>query len=193
MIEHWPAPNKNEAQDRINRVANILLDLGLTNGSTILDVGGSEYKSFCEKNQWKYTTANLNQAMNGVLYNVLPDTVLYDGLNLPFESNSFEVVVVNFVLHHAEDAIGLLQQIANITKKYIIVGEDLCDVTYPKKWILRNHEHQMGGNFRSDREWRHIFKLLDLTIQKQCVIHRKDDLDASKVFRTVYVLTRSNT
>ena len=53
--------------------------------------------------------------------------ITYDGRNIPFEKDSFDVIIVSFVLHHtSSNSIHLLKQLKNITTNYLIICEDLC-------------------------------------------------------------------
>ena len=187
----WAAPTPNSAvADRIRRTQELVSDMMLPRGSSILDIGGCEFKKFCDENGLKYTSLNIaTPVQNGTGgYAILKDTVLYDGITLPFKT-SFDVVMLNFVLHHAaEHTIGLLKQVKQIAKRYIIIGEDLSELNYSASWHKRNYEHQPGGVYRSNTEWLHLFDFLSLNVETQCIIRRIDDDDATKIYRTVYVI-----
>ena len=187
-IIHFPITS--EISDRIAKTENIITSI---KPSKILDIGGVEYRSICENNQIDYTSINLDQAQTYGTggYNIDNKTLCYDGRNLPFNENSFDLIIVNFVLHHASNnTLFLLQQIQNITSKYVLIGEDLSELNYNIKWHNRNHEHQPGGLFRSDEEWRILFNLYNLKLITQYVIHRTDDINPNHIYRCLYLLEK---
>ena len=187
-IIHFPITS--EVSDRIAKTENIITSI---KPSKILDIGGVEYRSICENHKIDYTSINLEQAQTYGTggYNIDNKTLCYDGRNLPFNENSFELVIVNFVLHHASNnTLFLLQQIQNITSKYVLIGEDLSELNYNIRWHNRNHEHQPGGIFRSDEEWRILFNLYNLKLITQYVIHRTDDINPNHIYRCLYLLEK---
>jgi len=96
---------------------------------------------------------------------------IVDGKNLPFDDNSFDVVMINFVLHHSEQPESLLKEAKRVSKK-IIIFEDLPEGIFSK---LRCKIHEItffGGkrekfNFKTSNEWKKIFKKLGLKIIAQ--------------------------
>jgi ubiquinone/menaquinone biosynthesis C-methylase UbiE len=92
---------------------------------------------------------------------------IFDGKNLPFENDSFDVVLINYVLHHCQSPEELLKEAKRVGKR-IIVFEDL-----PEGFLaeLRCKIHQIifpGSkkifNFKKKEEWEKIFEKLDLKI-----------------------------
>ena len=183
---HFPiAKNKNA---RKKRTEKIILNL---HPKSVLDIGGNEYKKFCKKMNIKYTCIDLEEPQKTGEGGYYKDMLVYDGRNLPFNHNNFDLVIINFVFHHASNnALFLLKQIKNITKKYILIGEDLSELNYDIKWHNRNHKHQPGGLFRSDEEWKILFKLYNLKLLKQYIIHRTDDIDNNHIYRSMYLLKK---
>lgn len=51
--------------------------------------------------------------------------VLYDGLHIPFPDDSFDVVLLIFALHHAEDPAAVLREARRVCRRHIIAFEDL--------------------------------------------------------------------
>jgi len=94
---------------------------------------------------------------------------LYDGKNIPFETNSFDTVLICYVLHHAKDPITLLKECARVSRKRIIIFEDNADSPLTKILdILFNKLHGVHTplNFKNFNEWIKEFKKLDLKIIK---------------------------
>jgi len=112
--------------------------------------------------------------------------------NLPFENDSFDVVLISYVLHHCEDPEAVLKEAKRVGKR-IIIFEDLPEGILAK---LRCKIHQIiffGGkkifNFKKRGEWKEIFKkfLLKIIAEKP-VFTRFDWLDPVK--RILFVLEK---
>jgi len=187
QIIHFPTTSS--VADRVNKAKQIIIDLKV---KSVLDVGGADYFDLCKKHEIYYKSLNIDEAQNTGTggYHKKQHTITYDGKQIPFEQNTFELVIVNFVLHHTPDnALDLLRQIRNISTKYILIGEDISSLDYALKWHNRNFEHQPGGIFRSDNEWKTLFDLYKMKLLTQYVIHRNDDID-NNIYRTMYLLEK---
>ena len=111
----------------------------------------------------------------------------YDGRNIPIEKDSFDVIIISFVLHHtSSNCIHLLKQLKNITTNYLIICEDLCGIDYPIKWHERCFYHQKEGIFRSDEEWKFIFECLDLHLIDTLNIRCQRDREFSDPYKHIY-------
>lgn len=96
---------------------------------------------------------------------------IYDGKNIPFPENYFNIVLINYVLHHAKDPVALLKEAKRATRDKIVIYEDLPEgllsriickihgISFDK--IFRN---QNSASFKSEKEWGKIFKELGLNI-----------------------------
>lgn len=94
---------------------------------------------------------------------------IYDGKKIPFRANSFDTVLVCYVLHHAANPISLLKECAKVAKKRIIIFEDNADSLLTKPLdILFNRLHGVDTplNFRNISEWINEFKKSGLKITK---------------------------
>ena len=188
-IIHFPPTS--DAYDRIIKTKDIILKL---NPKKLLDIGGADYLNLCKKNNIEYTSINLiTPQQNGTGgYHKNETTMLYNGRDLPFPKNSFDLIVINFVLHHASNnTLYLLQQVKDIAIKYILIGEDLSEIDYDIKWHNRNHTHQPGGLYRSDEEWKILFDFYNLKLITQYIIHRDDDINKKHIYRCIYLLEKS--
>jgi hypothetical protein len=58
------------------------------------------------------------------------------------------------------------------------------------RWHKRNFIHQPGGVFRSDEEWKTLFKLYGLKLREQYIIHRMDDINPKHIYRCLYLLEK---
>lgn len=95
---------------------------------------------------------------------------IFDGKNLPFDDNYFDLVLINFVLHHCPSVEELLKEAKRVSKK-IIIFEDLPEGILSN---LRCKIHKitfLGGkktfNFKTKKEWQKIFEKLGLKIIAQ--------------------------
>ena len=194
-VEHWPVvkSNRDGYDDRKDRTWRVLQGLVAAQQSVkILDIGGCEFKDRAAAAGYQYTSIDLQQPQStGTGGHQQHTSMTYDGKVLPFEEDSFDVVLVGFVFHHAaENTLPLLKQISKIATQYVIIGEDISEVEYPMKWHQRNHEHQPGGVYRSTGEWEMLFTLFGIPATDMYVVHRADDDDGERVYRCVYVCPR---
>lgn len=102
---------------------------------------------------------------------------LYDGRNLPFEDNYFDVTYAAFVFHHTDNILMLLSECIRVTKRRIIILEDVYEnnfelfitkvLDYSNKLLCP--QMAMTLNFRTEVEWRDCFdqfKVGDIRVQK---------------------------
>lgn len=97
--------------------------------------------------------------------------IIYDGKHLPYKDNSFDSVLVMFVLHHVVDQISVLREIIRVTKNKIIIFEDTPKNKMERfvwkfwDWILNlGHDVNMTYSARTVGDWEEVFKLLNLKI-----------------------------
>mgnify|MGYP001132767313 CR=1 FL=1 len=97
--------------------------------------------------------------------------LIFDGKRIPFPDNTFDVVLIVFVLHHTSDPIYLLREARRVGKK-IIVLEDLIEgkISYFRCklhlffWELFYGQKLRKFNFFSEKEWETIFHKCGLSI-----------------------------
>ena len=83
---------------------------------------------------------------------------LFDGVSLPAANASFDIVLFSSVLHHAANKTrGLMQEAARVTRRFIVVAEDLHIPANPQI-IRRNNAHDSKGIFRTLHEWYRLFR-----------------------------------
>lgn len=96
---------------------------------------------------------------------------IYDGFHLPFPEKSFDGILINYVLHHAEDPIALLKEAKRVSKGKIIIFEDLPEGFF-SKLVCKIHgisysklfKNPDSPSFKSEKEWEKIFKEIGLNI-----------------------------
>ncbi len=160
-------------------------------GSKILDLGcgsGIAAENFQDFFDAKVIGADIKD--NRVLD--IPFEII-DGKNLPFRNLTFDVVLINYVLHHSQNPERLLKEAKRVSKK-IIIYEDLPEGMLSK---LRCKFHQItffGGerrklHFKTRDEWKKLFEKLDLkVVAEKRVFTKLDWLDPVK--RILFVLTK---
>jgi ubiquinone/menaquinone biosynthesis C-methylase UbiE len=106
---------------------------------------------------------------------------IYDGKNIRFSNDYFDVVIVAFVLHHTENPVSILKEAKRVGKR-IIIFEDLPEGISGKiycflHWITWNLFFGKSSkfNFHTTKEWKEIFKNLGLKLisEKNFLIKRK--------------------
>jgi len=188
-IEEWVIES---VRDRRRRQLQLILSLSLPGDAAILDVGGRSYYDFFKQHTMHYEMIDIDEDVKlgkGGGYNKHPKGSTFDGKQLPYAASSFDLIILSYCLHHASQySIGLLEQATYISRKYILIAEDLTGIDYPKKWLDRNHMHEPGGMFRSQVEWERLFELLGCVIKSRIAIRRKDDIDKERFYRMNWIL-----
>jgi ubiquinone/menaquinone biosynthesis C-methylase UbiE len=120
----------------------------------------------------------------------LPLTV-YDGEKIPCEDKLFDTSLLLYVLHHTTNQGELISEAARVTKKRIIVFEDVYTDSFSlfllKLFDLGNYlsskKIPMPLNFRKEKEWTNLLKKYgDIEM-------KKDSDDPSKEANDVYYHT----
>jgi len=140
-------------------------------GSRILDLGcGRGIVSQALKDYFEGEVFGIDIKDQRVIKN-FPFQV-YNGKNLFFNDNSFDVVFISYVFHHTQNLEELLAEAKRVTRDKIIIYEDLPEGISGK---LGNFLHQITYdiffslsketfNFRRIEDWLDIFQNLDLKI-----------------------------
>ncbi|MDX1547141.1 MAG: class I SAM-dependent methyltransferase [Rhodothermales bacterium] len=97
--------------------------------------------------------------------------VLYDGQHLPFGDDAFDVTVLYFVLHHAEDPRAVVREALRVTKGRVVVVESVYEKAWDRhllerldRWanrvrsrgLMRGQEEHV--QFRRRAAWRTLFE-----------------------------------
>jgi ubiquinone/menaquinone biosynthesis C-methylase UbiE len=111
-----------------------------------------------------------------------PDVPLdiYDGVNMPYGDNSFDVVAAIFVLHHCNDPVSVFSEMKRVTKKKIIIVEDtyrnwiehllVCIIDYIENKFF-SKDMNIPLNFQTAQEWEKQFTEQGLNIKKSKRFH----------------------
>ena len=57
--------------------------------------------------------------------------IIYDGIHMPFSDSEFDVALLLYVLRHARNAPGLLEEVTRVAKKIIVIEEFLTGHANP--------------------------------------------------------------
>ena len=98
---------------------------------------------------------------------------LYQGNNLKFlKDNSFDAVLINFVLHHCQNPIELLKESKRVSKGTIVIYENLNEGLLSRLFCFLHgisfaylfQKNSNKGQFYTDGQWRKIFNDMDLEV-----------------------------
>ena len=163
---------KRGAQDQLQTRAEFFtarFENDLAANSRVLDIGG----------HWGFYAAPLEKRGHKpvVLDVVKPGfqkapVVIYDGVRMPFDNKSFDSSLLITVLHHIEDQESVLREACRVTRKRIIVVEDLYRHSLGRFWtILRDRFYNFEWighpcGFRTQEEWTVLFNKLGMKLER---------------------------
>jgi len=99
--------------------------------------------------------------------------LIYEGGKLPFEDNTFDSSLAVFVLHHCDNLRKALEELIRVTKKKIIIIEEIYTNIFEKiilfthDWIgnhLESWTVNIPLNFLPLKKWEGLFEDYDLII-----------------------------
>ncbi len=119
--------------------------------------------------------------------------VRFDGSHLPFRDGAFDVAVLVFVLHHADDPGELLREASRVATRAVVVVEDTPRSRLEAHWgrlhvhsFARRHDIPWHGRVRGYEEWRQVFQFTGMKLLGSERLTRIERLPP--VSRTVFVL-----
>ncbi len=126
--------------------------------SRVLDIGAGKGGVTRLLRRWGYDTVPVDVRDSSNFDDVRP--LLYDGRNLPFSDNSFDVVLLLTVLHHTPNPDAVLAEAARVCRRRVIILEDTYYAPLKRRllWVadslmnreFRSHPHTN----RTRRQWR---------------------------------------
>lgn len=94
---------------------------------------------------------------------------LLDSNTLPYGDESIDVVLLVDVLHHSQDPIGLLREVARVARHKILLKDHICEgpwdhlVLKTMDWVGNaRHGVPLLSNYWSRRQWEEAFTRLSL-------------------------------
>src|ERR1700752_5363093 len=146
------------AYDMALEVARVLpsqadvLDVGCGNGFIAHHLGGLLGKPVVGLDVGQSTSARINY---------LP----YDGRHFPVRDDSFDAVLLCYVLHHAQDSRLALNEVNRVLREggLAIIYEDIPSIWWDRA-VCWTHNRQLRGRtgpctFQREQDWRRIFSL----------------------------------
>ncbi len=104
-------------------------------------------------------------------HSIFPEnpTLVYDGLQMPFEDKWFDVGLLLTVLHHTDDPLPVLKESARVSKRLIIIEDVYSNVvqqyaTYIMDTIVNLGHSNMTYQNKSHKEWLETFESLGLKV-----------------------------
>lgn len=178
---------------KVGRAYDMALEIArvIPRGSEVLDVGcGNGFIAH-------HLSAMLNTSVVGIdLGNKAQaeiDYRRYDGRRFPLPNNSVDAVLLCYVLHHAQDVPAVLQEIRRVlrTGGLAVVYEDIPQCWWDRFmcWFHNKQWQARTGpcTFRSESEWRALFRSFGLRIVRERQLSRWRNL-AHPISRQLYVL-----
>jgi SAM-dependent methyltransferase len=178
----------NETQNRLSDVVDYIKP-----DDKVLDVGcgnGQFGESIAKKFQADVAGVDVvDYAKAGIPIN------LYDGQKLPFADDSFDVIIMAFMLHHVQHQDKLFEEAVRCSRRNIIIFEDTYFSPWQKVFTVWNDIHSnflvgfvkivkgvenkgilkipMPFTFRSVDGWHDLFEDNNLIVQATKVRHAK--------------------
>jgi alpha-1,6-mannosyltransferase len=140
----------------------------LARGQHILDIGAG-HGGLCKA----LRTAGLDVTPVDVKnLSFFPDVqpIVYDGVQLPFAEDAFDVSLLITMLHHTPDPEAVLREALRVTRKRLVVMEDIYSnqlqrqLTFFTDSLVNLEFEGHPHTNKSDAEWRALFERLGLRL-----------------------------
>jgi ubiquinone/menaquinone biosynthesis C-methylase UbiE len=142
----------------------------LDRGMTVLDVGCGEGYVGAE-----LSARGVREAWGADILDLRRDKCapfrLYDGQTLPFPDDAFDLVMLNFVLHHVPDdkKIALVREALRVTRAKLFVLEDTPTTAFDR-YVSQRHgdayrrkiDSDASFGFLTPAEWQWLFRGMGL-------------------------------
>ncbi len=139
----------------------------LQEGDRIIDIGcGGGHVAKIFKN-FGYNVVPIDIKNKSYFEDIQP--IIYDGNEIPFNNNEFDVSFLINVLHHTKDPIAVLSEAKRVSKRIIVI-EDLYKgflqkyFTFAMDSILNREFFGHPHSNRTEEEWKSTFRKLGLEI-----------------------------
>ena len=148
----------------------------LDRGMSVLDVGcgegyvGEELAARGVRQVWGVDILDLRRRKETGRFR------LYDGQSLPFPDDAFDLVMLNFVLHHVPDEkkIALVREALRVTRGKVFILEDTPTTAFDR-FVSQRHGDSYRRKIDSDApfgfltptEWRWLFRGMGLEPESQ--------------------------
>lgn len=156
---------------RMKRLTDLIAPL-LEDSKHILDVGCGDGKIdsyLLEKNK-SITIRGIDVLVRPSVY---LDVQKYDGITIPYESDTFDTVMTIDVIHHTDDPKVIVKELVRVSSKYIIIKDHVKSgvISYIKlramDYVGNSHYHvRCPYNYQTWKQWKEIFDMNGLEIVK---------------------------
>lgn len=151
-------------EKRADKVGQIILPY-LSKNVRVIDIGcGEGYIT-------EYLRSKSGEEVIGVDIAKKPEVsipfVLYDGKTLPFKDKEFNLGLLIFVLHHANDESRLLSETQRISQKIIVMEDVYSNIAGYLFTVMMDFLLNRGGGsttFKKIEQWEEIFSNLGLLV-----------------------------
>lgn len=190
IVGHFPAVGLDQ---RAENFVSVFKEF-IPPASRVLDIGGG----------WGFYVEPLERSLKcdvTVLDVVDPGfkkapVVVYEGEKIPFPDRSFDVSLLITVLHHVGNPEKLLREAKRVTRRAVIVVEDLYRTGWGRMWtILRDSFYTLEivghpRNFRKKEEWFQCFKQLGFRVESEKEIYTS--LLGIRILNGIFVLSNGH-
>lgn len=178
---------------KVGRAYDMALEVAsvLPPRADVLDVGcGNGFIAHHLQSMLGTTVVGLDVEPNtNARINYLP----YDGRHFPVKDDSFDAVLLCYVLHHAQDPRLVLNEVSRVLRDggLAIIYEDIPTIWWDRA-VCWTHDRQWRGRtgpctFQQEQDWRRIFSLAGFEIVKERPLSRWRNL-AHPVSRRFFVI-----
>ncbi len=141
-----------------NKLKSVLPHLSAT--QKVLDIGSGNGMITHHLRKKNINTTPVDVANLSILPDV--QSIVYDGVHMPFEANSFDTGLLLTVLHHCPDPDIVLQEAARVSQKLVIIEDVYSNpiqqyMTYAIDTLVNFGHSSMTYQNRSDKEWKTTF------------------------------------
>ncbi len=121
--------------------------------------------------------------------------VIFDGENIPYDDDTFSVVLSCFVLHHSQNPEKLINEMTRVSKSIVLIFEDI-PITIFDRLLLKLHnlysiiKYKSGKlEFHNIEQWEKIFKQNRLRLYRIIKIQKSRQL-WNPVSRRLFILKK---
>ncbi|MBA3962027.1 MAG: methyltransferase domain-containing protein [Chthoniobacterales bacterium] len=142
-------------------------------GSRVLDVGCGDGQISARISE---NGKNISVAGIDVLVRPQPHIPVtqFDGTHMPFEKDSFDLVMFVDVLHHTEDPAALLAEAARVSRKYVLLKDHFLAGPLGGRTLRlmdwfgnAHHGVVLPYNYLSETEWNRIYNKVGLRVVQE--------------------------
>lgn len=97
---------------------------------------------------------------------------IYDGKKIPYKDKQFDIIMAVDVLHHTRDIGSLLKEMKRVTKKYVLIKDQVCNdplaflILAFSDWLTNApFGVKCAYNYPSWNKWENYFNQLGLRVE----------------------------